>query len=96
MSIMAVLLALNMFFIETVERSPNMIFDNLIFSEYETVHGRILAVNLAHVRKRSVLENATESENDTTTEHTFQEIEKANKGILYLHCQIKVVIYPKA
>ena len=80
---------------ETVNRSLSVIFDgNLIISEYETVHGRILEVNLAHVRKRSVFENATESKNDTATENTFQEIENANKGILE-YCPIKVVLYPK-
>ena len=45
-------------------------------SEFETVHGRILAVNMAHLRKkRQTAGNQTDGEN------TFKEIVKVNKGI---------------
>ena len=45
-------------------------------SEFETVHGRILAVNMAHLRKKRQTAG-----NDTDGENTFKEIVKVNKGI---------------
>ena len=45
-------------------------------SEFETVHGRILAVNMAHLRKKRQTAG-----NETDGENTFKEIVKINKGI---------------
>ena len=45
-------------------------------SEFETVHGRILAVNMAHLRKKRQTAG-----NETDGENTFKEIVKVNKGI---------------
>ena len=45
-------------------------------SESETVHGRILAVNMAHLRKKRQTAG-----NETDGENTFKEIVKVNKGI---------------
>ena len=46
-----------------------------LVSEYGTVHGRILAVNMAHIRKkREMAENATQDDN------VFSRITEANSG----------------
>ena len=46
-----------------------------LVSEYDTVHGRILAVNMAHIRKkREMAENATQDDN------VFSRITEANSG----------------
>ena len=45
-------------------------------SEFQTVHGRILAVNMAHLRKKRQTAG-----NDTDGEHAYKEIVKINKGI---------------
>ena len=45
-------------------------------SEFQTVHGRILAVNMAHLRKKRQTAG-----NDTDGEHVYKEIVKINKGI---------------
>ena len=47
--------------------------------EYDTVHGRILAVNMAHLRKkRQTAENGTAT--NRTTKNAFHLIEEANGG----------------
>ena len=46
-------------------------------SEFQTVHGQILAVNMAHLRKKRQTAG-----NETDGEHAFKEIVKINKGIL--------------
>lgn len=47
-------------------------------AEFETVHGRILAVNMAHIRrKRQVASNVSAGE-----QNSFKGIEQANKGTL--------------
>ena len=47
----------------------------MLISEYDTVHGRILAVNMAHIRKkRQAVDNGSESQN------VFHKIEEANRG----------------
>ena len=43
--------------------------------EYDTVHGRILAVNMAHLRKRRQM-----AESNSTEDEVFHEIEGTNKG----------------
>ena len=48
----------------------------LVISEFQTVHGRILAVNMAHLRKKRQTAG-----NETDGENTFKEIVKINKGI---------------
>ena len=46
-----------------------------LVSEYGTVHGRILAVNMAHIRKkREMAENATQDDN------VFSRITEVNSG----------------
>ena len=45
-------------------------------SEFQTVHGRILGVNMAHLRKKRQTAG-----NETDGEHAFKEIVKINKGI---------------
>ena len=47
-----------------------------VISEFQTVHGRILAVNMAHLRKKRQTAG-----NETDGENTFKEIVKINKGI---------------
>ena len=44
--------------------------------EFQTVHGRILAVNMAHLRKKRQTAG-----NETDGEHAYKEIVKINKGI---------------
>ena len=44
-------------------------------SEYDTVHGRILAVNMAHIRKKR--EMAKQGQQD---ENVFHRITEANSG----------------
>lgn len=47
----------------------------MLISEYDTVHGRILAVNMAHLRtKRQAVNNGSEGQN------VFRAIEEANGG----------------
>ena len=48
----------------------------LFSSEIQTVHGRILAVNMAHLRKKRQTAG-----NETDGEHAYKEIVKINKGI---------------
>ena len=43
--------------------------------EYDTVHGRILAVNMAHLRKKRQM-----SGNSSLGDEVFHEIEGANRG----------------
>ena len=45
-------------------------------SEFQTVHGRIMAVNMAHLRKKRQTAG-----NETDGENAFKEIVKINKGI---------------
>jgi len=45
-------------------------------SAFQTVHGQILAVNMAHLRKKRQT-----ARNETDGENTFKEIVKINKGI---------------
>ena len=45
-------------------------------SEFQAVHGRILAVNMVHLRKKRQTAG-----NETDGEHAFKEIVKINKGI---------------
>ena len=55
-----------------------MIYIAIFFfmSEFQTVHDRILAVNMAHLRKKRQTAG-----NETDGENTFKEIVKVNKGI---------------
>ena len=46
-----------------------------LVSEYDTVHGRILAVNMAHIRKKR--EMAKQGQQD---ENVFHRITEANSG----------------
>ena len=48
----------------------------LFSSEFQTVRGRILAVNMAHLRRKSQTAG-----NETDGEHAYKEIVKINKGI---------------
>ena len=45
-------------------------------SEFQTVHGRILAVNMAHLRKKRQTAG-----NETDGEHAYKQIVKINKGM---------------
>ena len=68
-----------MFFFSGAEWfTPDINLHRLFFfiSEFETVHGRILAVNMVHLRKKRQTAG-----NDTDGENTFKEIVKVNKGI---------------
>ena len=69
-----------MFFFSGAEWfTPNINLHRLFFffiSEFQTVHGRILAVNMAHLRKKRQTAG-----NETDGENTFKEIVKVNKGI---------------
>jgi hypothetical protein len=49
------------------------------FTEYETVHGRILAVNMAHWEKRKRLIRDQETKR-SQNENVFESIEKDNEG----------------
>ena len=44
-------------------------------SEYETVHGRILAVNMAHIRKKRQT-----AEQEVQDDNVFHKINEANSG----------------
>ena len=48
---------------------------NILILEYETVHGRILAVNMAHLRKKRHM-----AENNSLEEQVFHGIQEANRG----------------
>ena len=67
----------NVFFSGAEWFTPNINLHCLFFiSEFQTVHGRILAVNMAHLRKKRQTAG-----NETDGENTFKEIVKVNKGI---------------
>lgn len=53
-------------------------FIGFYVAEFDTVHGRILAINMAHIRrKRQVPSNVSGGD-----ENSFKGIEQANKGTL--------------
>lgn len=47
----------------------------ILVSEYDTVHGRILAVNMAHIRKKRQT-----AEQDGQDDNVFHKINEANSG----------------
>ena len=65
-------------FREPSDLHPILIYIAFFFfiSEFETVHGRILAVNMVHLRKKRQTAG-----NETDGENTFKDIVKVNKGI---------------
>lgn len=48
---------------------------SILVSEYETVHGRILAVNMAHIRKKRQT-----AEQEGQDDNVFHKINEANSG----------------
>jgi len=48
---------------------------SILVSEYETVHGRILAVNMAHIRKKRQT-----AEQEGQNDNVFHKINEANSG----------------
>ena len=54
---------------------PKNTTSSILVSEYETVHGRILAVNMAHIRKKRQT-----AEQEGQDDNVFHKINEANSG----------------